>query len=109
MAKRKTIGENPLDPVMPDPAARQIEEKARGENPGPRSPVTPAKVSRSSGAASSRVAAPKQASAPAKSAAKPAAHPPSSAELLDRIQSLEQRNFYLEWVVGAAILLAIII
>lgn len=103
MAKRRTIGENPLDTLMPKPmgpptseAPASVDANSAGKtanNPStttlrnqPRAKVTPAPVP-----------------------ASPAAESPSPSELLSRMQSLEQQNFYIAWLAGGAILLAVLL
>jgi hypothetical protein len=103
MAKRKTIGENPLDALMPNPIV-------------PRNNQSPASTDGHSGgrtANNPRTSSPRNQPrakvTPAPVPASPAAQPPSPSDLLDRIQSLEQQNFYIAWLAGGAILLAVLL
>jgi|GEM_PF-1760860 hypothetical protein len=103
MAKRKTIGENPLDALMPNPIVPRTAQspastdghsegraannpRASSPRSQPRAKMTPAPVPTSAGA-----------------------KPPPPSELLNRIQSLEQQNFYIAWLAGGAILLAVLL
>ena len=104
MAKRRTIGENPLDRIVPDLVARQRGEKAEGANARHQAP--PAKAS--------RVARPAPASVkPVKGAATPAqatrTESPTREELLSRIQSVEKQNELIKWLAYGAIALALLL
>jgi hypothetical protein len=103
MAKRKTILVNPLDSLVPDPMTPQT-----GESPaavetqfvGPASVITRAPTPSSQ---------PRGKDNNASSPATQVAQPPSPADVFSRIQSLEEQNEYMRWVVGGAILLAIML
>ena len=100
MAKRKTIRVNPLDTLVPDPMTRQT-----GEAPA-------AVKTRSAGPASviARKTTPRnQPKTKDSRTSAPAAQPPSPADLTKRIQSLEEQNEYIKWLVGGAILLAVML
>ena len=103
MAKRRTIGENPLDTLMPNPMVPPTSESpasANGHSEG--------KAANNPKASSPRNQ-PKDKATPAPVPASPAAESPSPSELLSRIQSLEQQNFYIAWLAGGAILLAVLL
>ena len=100
MAKRKTIGENPLDTLAPDRTTRQTSESAAAHNT---QSVDPATVRTSTPAPRSR---PKVKDS---TVLAPAAQPPSPADLVNRIQSLEKENEFIKWLVGGAILLALLL
>lgn len=103
MAKRKTIRVNPLDTLVPDPTTHQTGESpaaAKAQSAGP-------------AAGSARTITPrdqpkaKNSTAPA--SATQVAQPPSPADLFSRIQSLEEQNEYIKWLLGGAILLAVLL
>ena len=103
MAKRKTIGENPLDALMPNPIV-------------PRTTQSPASTdghSEGRTANNLRTSSPRNKSrskaTPRPVPASPTAQPPSPSDLLNRIQSLEQQNSYIAWLAGGAILLAVLL
>ena len=93
MAKRKTIRVNPLDTLVPDPMTRQT-----GEAPA-------AVKTRSAGPAS--VIARK--TTPRNQRKAKGSRTSSPADLTSRIQSLEEQNEYIKWLVGGAILLAVML
>jgi hypothetical protein len=101
MAKRKTIGENPLDTLVPDRTTRRTGESAAAANAQSVDPATG-----STGAPTPRNQ-PKASRLP--TLATPVAQPPSPADLVNRIQSLEKENEYIKWLVGGAILLAVLL
>ena len=103
MAKRKTIGVNPLDPLVPDLTTPQTGESPAAVNTGS---AGPAKVIMR-GPTHRREASGKDSKA--SSPAPQAAQPPSPADLVNRIQSLEKENEFIKWLVGGAILLAIML
>ena len=82
MAKRKTIRFNPLDSLVPDPTTRQTGESAKAATTQSLDPAT----------GSTR-------------AATPVAQPPSSTDLVSRVQTLENQNEYIKWLAVGAILL----
>jgi hypothetical protein len=103
MAKRKTIKENPLDAIVPDRTARRTGESAAAANAPSVDPATgragtPAPRSR-----------PKVKDSAVPAPATQAAQAPSSADLVNRVQSLEKENEFIKWLVGGAILLAIML
>lgn len=108
MAKRKTIGDNPLDPIMPDQVMRPTEAITQPEKPS-RNPVSSAKANRSSRQAPAAPESTKRTTSPSPSSAKTGAQAPSPTELIDRIKSLEQQTYYIEWLVGGAILIALLL
>ena len=103
MAKRRTIGENPLDTLTPNPITRPISESsasADGHSEG--------KAANNPRASNPRDQTRVKVTLPPVPAS-PAAEPSSPSELLGRIQSLEQQNFYIAWLAGGAILLAVLL
>jgi hypothetical protein len=103
MAKRKTIRVNPLDTLVPDPLTRRP-----GESPAA------AKAQSAGPAAGSARTTTQQNQPKAKDSHIPTlvtsvTQPPSPADLLSRVQSLEEQNEYMKWLVGGAILLAIML
>lgn len=103
MAKRKTIGVNPLDPLVPDPKPVQPSEspaaaKAQPAGPSAGSARTPASRSRK-----------KIKADPLPAPAAQVAQTPSPADLVNRVQSLEKENAYIKLLVGGAILLALLL
>lgn len=86
MAKRKTIRVNPLDTLVPDPTTRQTGKSATAATAQSLDPVT----------GSTR-------------AATLVAQPPSSTDLVSRLQSLENQNEYIKWLAVGAILLWIML
>ena len=103
MAKRKTIGENPLDTLVPDRTTRRTGESAAAANA---QSVDPATGRTGTPAPRSR---PKVKDSTVPAPATQVAQPPSPADLSSRIQSLEEQNEYMRWLVGGAILLAIML
>jgi hypothetical protein len=101
MAKRKTIGENPLDTLVPDRTTRWTGKSAAAADAQSVDPATG-----STGTPTPRNQ-PKASHLP--TLATPVAHPPSPADLVNRIQSLEKENEYIKWLVGGAILLAVLL
>jgi hypothetical protein len=104
MAKRKTILVNPLDTLVPGPTTRRTgvpsPAAAKTRSAGPASVIARAPTRR-------RQPRDKDSNAP--SPATQNAQPPSPADLFSRIQSLEKENEYIKWLVGGAILLAIML
>jgi hypothetical protein len=103
MAKRKTIRVNPLDTLVPNPKPDQTGKspsaaKVRSADPSADSAGTPTSRNQP------RV---KDSTAPAP--ATQVAQPPSPADVVSRIQSLEEQNEYIKWFAGGAILLAILL
>jgi hypothetical protein len=82
MATRKTIRVNPLDSLVPDPTTHQTSTSRN--QPKARDSHLPALATQ-------------------------IAKPPSPADLSSRIQSLEEQNKYISWLLGGAILLAILL
>ena len=103
MAKRKTIGENPLDAIVPDRTTRRTGESAAAANA---QSVDPATGRTGTPAPRSR---PKVKDSTVPTPATQAAQPPSPADLVNRVQSLEKENEFIKWLVGGAILLAIML
>ncbi|MEP6932987.1 MAG: hypothetical protein ABI988_03450 [Nitrospirota bacterium] len=103
MAKRKTILVNPLDTLVPNPKPDQT-----GTSPS-------AANTQSAGRASVKARAPtprsqsKNKDSTGSSPATQVAQPPSAADVVSRIQSLEEQNEYIKWLAGGAILLAILL
>lgn len=103
MAQRKTIGENPLDTLMPNsivPLTNQSPVSTDGHSEG-RAANNP-RASRPRNQLRAKVI-------PTPVPTSPAAEPTPPPELLSRIQSLEQQNFYIAWLAGGAILLAVLL
>lgn len=82
MATRKTIRVNPLDSLVPDSTTHQ----------------TPTLRNQ-----------PKAKDSHIATVATQISEPPSPADLSSRIQSLEEQNKYISWLLGGAILLAILL
>ena len=106
MAKRKTIGENPLDTLVPDRTARQQKEPASATNPRPAVPASSAEPRRPARPASATVKSEKGTTASVQTTR---TQSPAQQDLLSRVQSLEEQNEYIKWFVGGAILLAIML
>ena len=103
MAKRKTILVNPLDMLVPDAMRHQIGESpaaAKTRSAGPASIITRAPTRRSQSRAKDS-----NASSPTTQGMQP----PSPVDIFSRIQSLEEQNEYIKWLVGGAILLAVLL
>jgi hypothetical protein len=101
MAKRTTIGENPLDTLVPDRTTRRTGESAAATNAQSVDPATG-----STGTPTPRNQ-PKASHLP--TLATPVAQPPPPADIVSRIQSLEKENEYIKWLAVGAILLAILL
>jgi hypothetical protein len=102
MAKRKTIGENPLDTLVPDRTTRRTGESFAAANAQSVDPATGR-----TGTPAPRRSKVKESTVPAP--ATQAAQTPSPADLVNRVQSLEKENEFIKWLVGGAILLAIML
>jgi hypothetical protein len=104
MAKRKTILVNPLDTLVPGPTTRRT---------GVPSPAAAKAQSADPAAGSTRTTTarkqPTAKASPLPTLATEVTQPPSPADLFSRIQSLEKENEYIKWLVGGAILLAIML
>lgn len=102
MAKRRTIGDNPLDAVVPYPTTPKTGK----------SPAAAAQSPDPSTGSTRRTTPHEQPKAKDNHAPVPAAkvtQSPSPPDLVSRIQSLEEQNEYIKWFVGGAILLAIML
>lgn len=108
MAKRKTIGENPLDTIVPDRTTREKEQTAAATNPRSAVPISTAETRLPARPASATVKSEKGTviSVPTSRTQSPA---PTQQDLLGRIQSLEEQNKYISWLLGGAILLAVLL
>ena len=106
MAKRKTIGDNPLDAGMPDPVTNRREEKSTKPKPRPPLPVSPAETQRS---ARTDQPAVKQEKGPATPAQVAHSQTPPQQDLLSRIQFLEGQNVWIKWLAYGAIGLAFLL
>ena len=103
MAKRKTIRVNPLDALVSEPMALKTgvsPAAAKARSAGPASDIArtttlpdPPRVGHRNAPASGTQAA----------------QPPSQADLLNRVQSLEEQNQYTRWLIGGAIVLALLL
>jgi hypothetical protein len=82
MATRKTIRVNPLDSLVPDSTTHQTPTlRNQPKTKGSHIPTVATQI----------------------------AQPPSSSDLSSRIQSLEEQNKYISWLLGGAILLAVLL
>lgn len=108
MTKRKTIGENPLDTVAPDRTERRKEETAAATNPRSAVPISTAETRLPARPASATVKSEEGTvtSIPTTRTQSPA---PTQQDLLSRVQSLEEQNKYISWLLGGAILLAVLL
>lgn len=102
MAKRRTIGDNPLDAVVPDPltelsASRRPPFKPQAVGRKPRHPRNRVTVSRHPMQPERR---PTTAPSPKRTGAVPSPTP-SPDSILHRIECLEQENQCMKWLVGA--------
>lgn len=103
MAKRVTIRVNPLDTLVPDPTTRQTSESpavATAQSADPASVIARAPTPRSQ---------PGDKDSHIPTLAMQVAQPPAPADLISRIQSLEEQNEYIKWLAGGAILLAVLL
>ncbi|MFI5247526.1 MAG: hypothetical protein ACHQWV_03120 [Nitrospirales bacterium] len=103
MATRKTIRVNPLDTLVPAPVTNRTGRSpaaAKTRSAGPTSVIVQTSTSQNQSKA-------KDSHIPA--LATQIAQPPSPADLSSRIQSLEEKNEYMMWLVGGAILLAVLL
>lgn len=109
MAKRRTIGDNPLDSVVPgagegvvlgreDPKKKEPARAAGREKPKTPPASQPAPARAEPSATASKAAAPEARKAAAAGA--PIAQPE---ELMPRLEKLEQENECLKWLVGAVL------
>ena len=106
MAKRRTIGENPLDAITPNPAAGRGEEKFAEPKAQRPAPVTSAKPQRSARSTPNAVKHEKKAATPAETIG---SQPPSQKDLLNRIQSVEEQSALIKWLAYGAIALALLL
>jgi hypothetical protein len=112
MAKRKTIGENPLDAIAPDRTARQKKETVAATNPRPAVAVSPAEPRRPAKTAPAAVNPEKGTATSIIQATRtqaPARQTPAQQDLLRRIKSLEEQNTLMKWLVYGAIGLAFLL
>jgi hypothetical protein len=103
MDKRKTIRINPLDTLVPDPTTRRTGESPaafKAQSAGPTAGSTRTTAPRDQ---------PKAKDSHLPTLATPVAQPPSPADLVSRIQTLEEQNAYIKWLLGGAILLAVLV
>ena len=102
MAKRKTIRLNPLDAIVSDPTkAERLESTSAAET----------RSDAGSNPARSTAQKNRQKAGGVKDSASPLVPPksPPAGDLLSRVQSLEQENVYIRWLVGGTILLAFLL
>lgn len=103
MATRKTIRVNPLDTLVPAPVTNRTggsPAASKTRSAGPTSVIVQTSTSRNQ---------PKAKDRHIPMLATQIAQPPSPADLSNRIQSLEEKNEYMMWLVGGAILLAVLL
>ena len=103
MAKRKTIRVNPLDTLVPGPATRQTGDSPAAANVHSAGPA--AVISQTPPSPNQPKVKASHIPAPTAQVAKL----PSAANLSSRVQSLEEQNEYMKWLLGGAILLAIML
>lgn len=106
MAKRKTIGENPLDAIVPDPVAGRQKDKPAAQKPQSPIPASPASTRRTMQPAPASRKPEKGATTPAQVTQ---SQPPTQKDLLSRIQSLEEQNAWVKWLAYGAIGLALLL
>ena len=106
MAKRRTIGENPLDAITPNPVTGRDEEKFAEPKAQRSAPVSSAKPQRSARSTSKTVKHEKIAATPAE---KIRSQPASQNDLLSRIQSVEEQSALVKWLAYGAIALALLL
>ena len=103
MAKRKTIRVNPLDALVSDPTAPRTGESpatAKSRSAGPASVIAQtATLPDLPGVRNSNASA----------SDTQGTQPLSQTDLLSRVQSLEEQNEYTRWLIGAAIVLALLL
>lgn len=98
MAKRKTIRTNPLDSLAPDterpfkPSSGTSDSQPVERKPKPLGQPIQAHITNAD--------IPRSIETPTT---------PQTAELIHRIESLEQQSFYVRWLAGGAILLALLL
>ena len=85
MARRRTIGDNPLDMVIPPASTEVVSGKKRT--------VQPREESKNGARVVSHVAASQELGG----------HQKPADVLLSRVENLEQENQYMRWVVGAVL------
>jgi hypothetical protein len=103
MATRKTIRVNPLDTLVPDSATHRTGGSpavAKTRSAGPTSVIAQTPTPRNQ---------PKAKDSHLPMLVTQIAQQPSPADLSSRIQSLEEKNEYMMWLVGGAILLAVVL
>jgi hypothetical protein len=111
MAKRKTIGENPLDAIVPDRTAGQEKENIAAANPRRAVPVSPTEPRRPARTARAAVK-PKKGKTSSVQAPRTQAlvqQASDQQDLLGRIKSLEEQNTFIKWLVFGAIGLALLL
>jgi hypothetical protein len=104
MAKRVTIRANPLDTLVPNPMTRRTgvppPAAAKAQSADPAAGSTRTTTARKQ---------PTAKASPLPTLATEVTQPPPSADLVNRVQSLEKENEFIKWLVGGAILLAIML
>ena len=106
MAKRKTIGENPLDAIVPDPVVGRQENKSAAQKPQSPIPVSPASARQPVRPAPASRKSEKGAGTPVQVAH---SQTPPQQDLLSRIQFLEGQNVWVKWLAYGAIGLALLL
>ena len=106
MAKRKTIGDNPLDAIVPDPVSGRQDETSAAPKARPPVPVSPAAARRSAQPDQTAVKQEKGIATPAQVAR---SQSPSQQDLLSRIQSVEEQSQLIKWLAYGAIGLALLL
>ena len=111
MAKRKTIGENPLDALDPDRIARQEKETVAPTSQQRAVPVSPTEPRRPVRKAPTTVTPEKRNATSVQAALTqaPVQQPPDQQDLLGRIKSLEEQSALMKWLVLGAIGLALLL
>ena len=106
MAKRKTIGENPLDAIAPDSVSSRREEKSATSKTRPPILASPAEARRPARADSTAVKQEKGMATPAQVTR---SQSPSQQDLLSRVQSVEEQSEWVKWLAYGAIGLALLL
>ena len=106
MAKRKTIGDNPLDAILPDPVSGRQDETSAAPKARPPIPVSPAEAQRPTRPDQTVVKQEKGIATPVQVTR---SQTPSQEDLLSRIQSVEEQSEWIKWLAFGAIGLALLL